>query len=219
MFKTATIRKSLILLGLILTTACGSSMRPGAEGIPFVPAPKTDGNPIIEVNDIILFATKEIYMGNLAQYAPSGSLNRARDGADALCNQYKIAAWNDREVHALIAVDANDDLINMPKIFNIPTDQKIVGDTGVEIAKQWSDLLDSSIEVTLQHAVKNLSGTEDYWTGALKNGSTDSTDNCSNWTAVTGTGITGFATYDTAEWLSAKSNPCDVAKQILCVAF
>jgi len=171
------------------------------------------------LNVVYLFSTgSSTYQGNLG----------GRAGADAKCQACYDANYtslNCTSVRALISVNGTDSVINMPSYQLVPSNVEIHGSTGKRIGKNWADILDGSIEITLAAADVQSSG--NYWTGSNSNGG-ESTYTCTNWT-VTGNpldlGIGGSPDNTTGGWLTWGVGgggilvACADYHQILCVCW
>lgn len=226
MFKSNVIRTGFLFLGVALLSACGSVMRPGATG-GFFNAPDNQtqpnvgggGGPVVEPFKITFFATHEIYNGDLGNYATTGDGTKGRDGADTLCRM--IPGYEDRQVHAVLSVTEDDQLKDMPTNFNFSKDAPIFGDKGLQIAKNWADLLDSLLDASLQSTVTELAEDGFYWTGSEADGSLSINNNCLGFESGdrSETGASGLASAKEYEWLIAKSNGCHSQQKVLCIAF
>src|SRR5262249_50726802 len=137
-----------------------------------------------------------------------------RAGADALCQ------WASRppqiptnsNIHALLSVDANDEIRDFPNKYGARADAPIVGPTGLKIADNWSDLLDGSLDLSLANAFVVTNSPLFYYTGSNQDGSL-SDYNCSGWTnGSTPAGATlGSKSQTNNFWLSATRGSCGSA--------
>lgn len=222
MFKSNVIRSGLLALGMALLSACGANVRPGAIGgffnAPDNQAQPSVGNPV-EPYKVILFATQEIYTGDFTQYASEGVGTKARDGADTLCRQYSI--WPDREVRAVLGIDVDDQIKDMPAIYKFDANAQVVGDRDIVIGDRWDDLLDGSLKAVLQVAVINLAMNGFYWTGSNGEGIVDVNNNCAGFTIEDSSesAFSGLASDGDHGWMDAKNHGCQLRQQLLCIAF
>jgi hypothetical protein len=111
----------------------------------------------------------------------SGAIG-GRSGADILCHQ--AAVWasglpSDATNRAFISVNATDEIRDMPAAYGVPTNRKIVGPSGIKIADNWADLLDGSIDTSLEAA--GVTTASFWYSGSNPDGSLAS-EHCSGWT-------------------------------------
>ena len=109
-----------------------------------------------------------------------------RSGADALAAAALPEELAGREAHALISVSASDCIANMPGTYGFSADLPVMGVNGVQIAENWADLLDDTIDHTLAEAIPELAGgsTNYWWSGSLRDGQVyDEGTCCDGWTS------------------------------------
>ena len=219
------IQTLLVSLGLSFLVACGPSLG-GSEGVLFIareiPKIRPVINPPVEVptvfNEVIVFATQDVYAGDISILAPSESVNLVRDAADLLCESFRTDAMNGREVRALLSISNLDQIKDMPLNFSLPINKPFVGDLGIEIAKDFEDLLDGAIDKSIKDSVEGFSFGDLYWTGSLVDGSVD-VDTCSSWESNIGLGTIGSAEQMDGAWLKVGNTDCSDLRKLLCVAF
>jgi hypothetical protein len=102
-----------------------------------------------------------------------------RSGANALCTANRPAGFSNSV--AFLSVSATDTIAGRQAFPGLNTSSEIRSPNGTVIANNWSDLLDGSIDVTLQFAGIPLS-TGFWWSGANADGTLGLT--CSGWTSA-----------------------------------
>ncbi len=146
-----------------------------------------------------------------------------RSGADVLCGQaaqstpgVPLAA----KTRALISVSADDEIRDFPVAFGVPTDRMITGPNWQVIADDWADLLDGSIDQSLD-AAGAQTATGFWYTGSLDDGSV-ATTTCSGWThgsALFG-GRYGSTQSTSGSWMSISNATCGTSSyHVLCLAW
>ena len=133
---------------------------------------------------IYMFSSSTVYSGNMGGRAVIDSIC-----ASDISNYPDLPIAN---VMGFISVNGDDAIMNMPIFYGVPTDHRIVGPTEKKIADNWADLLDGTIDMTLQQAEI----VDDYWwSGSLSDG--DDTWCCwgtsSCWTTTSGNGTGDFS--------------------------
>lgn len=163
---------------------------------------------------VYLFSTGERHNGNLG----------GRSGADGLCqscytNTY--SSLNCANVRAFISVNGDDEIRDIPTKYGLPAGLVVQGPKGKQIAFNWEQLLDGSIEKSMEEA--EVESAWNYWTGSNSNGSTTSLT-CSGWTNGSGFpnwGDSGSHDQIGSQWLFGGGFiTCDQeAHVILCVCW
>ena len=141
----------------------------------------------------------------------------ARDALNALCKSVLQSAYPDLpqdNVIAFISIDNDDSIATIPLHFaGIPLDWPVYSPSGIIIAYNWDDLVDSSINKKLQDA-----GVCDsfWWSGSLADGTCDALNTCNGWTDGTNSfqGRSG-AHNKTEQWLSDNERNCNNQHHLL----
>ena len=125
--------------------------------------------------------------------------------------------------HALISVSASDEMRDMPALYGVPTDRAFVSPTGKQLADNWADLLDGSIDQSLKDA--EVTTTAQFWiSGSNTDGSVRST--CNGWTTsefsqqVTGT--YGYPGSKDSLWITITDGDvyCSASQyNVICLAY
>ncbi len=168
----------------------------------------------------ILMFTSAPVNGNLLA---AGGLATARASADALCAEMldELPEQACTNVHALLSVNTNDEIQDMPTNYGVPEDLPIEGPTGVEVDANFAGLLDGSVAVSPVDA-EVASGEVNLWTGSGISGEALNTT-CNGWTATEGAGPLGFGSVgnpsNTTTWIAALSGSCNGANQLICICW
>ena len=141
----------------------------------------------------------------------------ARDALNALCKSVLQSAYPDLpqdNVIAFISINNDDSIATIPLHFaGIPLDWPVYSPSGIIIAYNWDDLVDSSINKKLQDA-----GVCDsfWWSGSLADGTCDALNTCNGWTDGTNSfqGRSG-AHNKTEQWLSDNERNCNNQHHLL----
>jgi hypothetical protein len=145
-----------------------------------------------------------------------------RAGADALCAASANRPAGYSNYRALISVSATDEIRDMPTNYGLPTNMQITGPGPgfTQIASDWANLLDGSIDASL-NAAGVVPGDNRWWSGSFSAGGLSS-NNCSGWTTNSnGTAAEGGnSTLTNSGWINDFTVPCDVNnRRIVCIAF
>ncbi|MGD8441219.1 MAG: S8 family serine peptidase, partial [Holophagae bacterium] len=145
-----------------------------------------------------------------------------RAGADAMCATAVVGypGLPASHVKALITVDADDEIRDMPALYGVPTDRQIVGPTGLAVAADWADLLDGSIERPLAEA--QVLDSANYWYSGSTAFGTLAPTTCSGWTnnGALFDGRYGGAFVPDDGWISRSDATCGLATyHVLCLAW
>ena len=127
---------------------------------------------------------------------------------------------------AFITIDSDDSIANIPSNSSVSDDLKIVGTvSNTLIGNNWSDLLDASIENSIETATGS---DKQYWTGVNSSGDGEKAEEtCSNWTTDSyaggeeNLGRVGSKTSTTQHWLSLGNDDCSNTTfyRVLCIAW
>jgi len=196
-----------LMLGITLAISSCGEKTAGTPGEEFDGQSGLENPPPQTFPNILFFATQNIYLGNMG----------GREGVDALCDIEKPAQVSDRQVRAFISVESGDGIADMPSNYDVPTDLPIVTMTDVELAVDWSDLMDGSIAMNLSSALSNMPANEYYWTGTMPDGSVSMT--CDGWTNNSGGADAGSSDSIDGQWLSSVGSVCSFGRKVLCIAF
>lgn len=171
------------------------------------------------VERILMFGSTPVN-GNLLT---AGGEASARASADALCAD-ALEAVRDHgctDVRALLSVNANDEIVDMPTNYAVPVDLPVEGPTGMEIDVDFAGLLDGSIAVSPVDAAV-ATGDVSLWSGSSVSGEILNTT-CNGWTQTEGAGPLGFGSAgqpsSTTTWLAASSASCNGANQLICICW
>jgi hypothetical protein len=173
--------------------------------------------------DAVYIFSAGTYMGNLTTpKSPS-----PRDDIDALCNLGKMKSSTPPCLYtrAFISVSAGDDIASMPKNYGVPTDKIIISTTNIKIADNWFDLLDGTIDETLNKAgvANNF-----WWSGSDVNGGypdfksmASTSTNCANWTDGTNSswGNEGATNKTDSSWIYDGYIVCNNSLHVLCICW
>lgn len=155
---------------------------------------------------------------------PHSGLNfGGRVGLDQHCATAKASKSIPGAVtHALISVSAADEMRDMPALYAVPTNRAFVSPTGKQLADNWADLLDGSIDQSLSEA--EVSSAEFWISGSNADGSVRST--CNGWTTsefsqqVTGT--YGYPASKDSLWITITDGDvyCSASQyNVICLAY
>lgn len=168
-----------------------------------------------------LVPPSDIYMFNAGQY--NGDLD-GRTGVEAKCfaaRKAKGSSLPAQHVHGFISIASGDAIADMPVNYKVPTDRPIVGPGGnVIIANNWTDLLNGTIDYSLEYAGV-LTVSTDWWSGSNSSGAFDPSYSCNNWESDAATGTFGQSGAINANWIYYSSAPaaCSSSKYLLCISW
>jgi hypothetical protein len=219
-----------------IVTAVANGLSPGTGYYFNVMVRDGDGNTAAYVtvsvttqSDAIYMFSAGTYTGNLVTPVTSSTLAAVsiRDTIDSLCVYAKSSSYPSLpclNVRAFISISTTDYIAAMPGNFSVPTNKGITGPTGIEIATNWSDLLDGSILENLKNA--DIAQNK-WWSGSDSAGNYISSDacvacnTCSSWTDETNAsqGETGIANKIDSTWIDDGSDNCDNSRHVLCVCW
>ena len=158
---------------------------------------------------------------------PTGDALGGRAGADALCAATQDAgAVAFDETRAFLSVTEDDEIRDMPALYGVPTDRRVVSLTGATIAADWRDLLDGAIVTSLREGGVHPG---DFWySGSEADGSLavdpdgGAALTCSEWTAD-GTlfdGAYGVTTATDGGWMAKGRATCALDfYRVLCLGW
>lgn len=148
---------------------------------------------------IYMFSTSSSYFGN-------GPISRANStGICATERSANFASLNCSNDLAFLVFSVSDDLASMPTNHGVPSNEEVLSAaTSTQIAVNWADLFDFSINSSMQAAGV---ATGDYWTGSAADG-TDQVQSCSGWALNTGNGTRGSFTANNQLYLNAGGDNC-----------
>jgi large repetitive protein len=143
-----------------------------------------------------------------------------RAGADALCTTAASGWAVGKTIRALISIDANDEIQDMPANYMVPTVVPIRNLAGTTThADNWADLLDGSLDASL------ASGgvpTPSWWSFSFSDGSL-SILTCGGGTSNGGgdLGQYGNASATGVGWITSNSQACsqNTQQRVLCLAY
>ena len=212
-----------LLLGASLLTYCGDYSA-GSSGAAYI-SPATKNIPVVqtpvpeipvEKADVIVFATSMAYTGDLVK--AMGGIRTAREAADELCEMDRTLAMEDRQIRAMISINSSDQIADMPLHFGLPIDKPFVGDLDIELAVDFSDLLDGEISSSMEFAVSGIASGERFWTGSLADGTAEA-ENCAEWKSEIDSGVVGSSSATDAQWLASGVDDCAETRKLICLAF
>ncbi len=150
-------------------------------------------------DSMTLFATSSAVTGGFG----------GRTQADSLCETGKTTlGLTCTKVRAFLSVTSSDEIRDMPSVYAVPTDRKIVyQSTGAVLAQDWASLLDGNIE----NAVS-----VDWWSGSNSSGA--ATFTCVGWTDALDSGQYGLAGSTSDTWI-ANPDGCGSSRKLLCLCF
>lgn len=165
----------------------------------------------------LVYVTDNTYDGNLG----------GRVGADGICASEKPEVLNCSSLHALLSVNASDEIQDLPANYGFQSTQPLYffcRERGwlTQFAESWADALDGSILVRPSTAMQGFY--DQYWTGsnnlgALEPGSGSWDYLCVNWTATNANYSLGGEgnRSSTTSWLYASGKPqCTADLHLLC---
>ncbi|MDY6877927.1 MAG: hypothetical protein SWK90_17230 [Chloroflexota bacterium] len=154
---------------------------------------------------IILYAAGTPYNGNLG----------GRSGADSKCAAGLPGGYTN--YRAFLSISLADEIQDMPSLYGVPTDIIIESTNGTQIADNWADLLDGTIDTQLNTALVVQST---WWSGSNADGSAVTSDNCLGFSNASGpNGWVGWQDSTTATWIHGSNYSCSGSYQVLCIAY
>ncbi len=154
----------------------------------------------------------------------AGGLATARASGDALCESKRAASHptlNCLTSKVFLSITTDDEIRDLPSNYSLPTTLQLQGPTGTKVADNWADLLDNSIDATLNAAVV----TDDllFWSGS-EGGASDGSQSggsCDAYTNSSGGGPSGGAGQAnlTGFPLAIGNSDCDGLLVYLCICW
>ena len=195
-----------IVVQLIAQTDCASAITSytGTSGIY-----QKIGEVVVN-NFIVAMYSAGSYNGNLG----------GRSGADAICTTNKPGSIGNTNVHAFVSISPTDMISNMSANHGVNDNIPVVYQGSQLIAKDWTDLLDGSINAALQLSGLAQTG---WWSGSETEAGTAlaTTPNCLNFTSGSASdgGRSGSPFTAGTGWMSTQSTGCaSTGTALLCVA-
>ncbi|MBP7583924.1 MAG: hypothetical protein KBA61_07810 [Spirochaetes bacterium] len=164
------------------------------------------------VGVVYLYSADGTHTGNLTTPYTSS----ARADVDSICAPIPVSG--PLTAHAFISIGANDAIKDFPARYGAPSSWPVKSVSGNQIAWNWADMLDGSINMKLEAA--GVASTF-WWSGSTTEGGFDTENNCSGWTEGTNKaqGMEGAHNLISEEWLARDARNCNNALKILCVAW
>lgn len=175
-----------------------------------------DSNTSYTPTKIVMYKTQITYQGNL----DSNNDGNSRPEVDQICKLDLPSQYNYlKNIRGFLSISTVDQISDYPTNKGVPTNLPIVGPTDILIAYNWADLLDGTIQNTLDTAIGGFSSIYVWWSGANSDGSVRET--CTGWQE----GISGFiggsgnvnATDFT--WIQWSVTSCGDYKWLLCIGW
>jgi len=168
---------------------------------------------------VVMFSSAPV-TGNILE---RGMLASIRAGADSLCEDALAShpAVECTNTHAVLSINANDEVRDMPSNYSVPDDLPVEGPTGILVDDNFDALLDGSLMSSpLDAGVIPAAG--NIWSGSNNMGEILNTT-CSGWTVTQGMGAGGFGSAgdgtSNMSWLGAISASCAMELPLLCVCW
>lgn len=175
------------------------------------------------VGVVYLFAADGAHTGNLTTPFTAS----ARADVDKICSPVLspaamsvmvVAVPQVKNTRTFISISADDAINDFPKLYGIPANWPVKSFSGHQIAWNWADMLDGSINKKLLSA-----GIVDdfWWSGSTAAGSFDLENNCSGWTDGTASseGVVGFHNAISEDWIARDTRKCENPFKVLCVGW
>ncbi|MFW5861710.1 MAG: hypothetical protein ACOCWZ_05615 [Spirochaetota bacterium] len=145
----------------------------------------------------------------------------AREELDAKCATLKEEQQpqlNVTHVKAFISISDMDSIKNFPAIHGLPLDWPVKSPDGTLVAYSFSDLMDGTINKTLQDAGVSPSS---WWSGSLQDGRYDDGVTCSDWTSASPLekGRIGEVDSLNTEWLYGGKPACRSTHELICICW
>ena len=150
----------------------------------------------------------------------NGNLGGSRPAIDAMCASSLQKPADFTNVVALISIDADDEIRDIPSNFGVPASAALKSNSGNLVFNSWADMLDGSdLTISLAGAAV-LPPATGWWSGSTPNGALSI--NCTNWNASSSiiSGSYGTSGMPSLEWIDASSEQmCNFTHYVLCIAF
>lgn len=155
----------------------------------------------------------------------TGATWSGRSGLDTLCQSAKTAqSIAGATPHALISVSPSDDIADFPALYGLPTNRAFASVSGAVIADDFADLLDGTLDLSIDAAGILLSEPGLWFTGSNADG-TASANTCEGWTTTVHSNEIranyGYTDTTGSWWLDGSATATCTAGQyhILCVTW
>ncbi|HIG78142.1 MAG: hypothetical protein ABGY11_08620 [Candidatus Thioglobus sp.] len=174
----------------------------------------------INYEGIFIFNT---YTGNTGYFetSPGTSSSRGdlggRSGADAICNNWKYKVSKHlstcNNVRAMISIDSNDEISDMPTNYSVPSDKPVFNESGHVIADNLTHLVSGN---NLYTRLTTDPEGGSYWIGSSTGGALHS-NNCSGFSSTGGTG----QTHENQNYFFKAANyfSCNSFAYLLCMCY
>ncbi len=145
----------------------------------------------------------------------------AREELDNKCATLKEEQQpqlNVTHVKAFISISDTDSIKNFPAVHGLPMDWPVKSPDGTLVAYRWSDLMDGTINKTLEEAGVSASS---WWSGSLQDGGLDFGVTCSGWTSINPLekGRIGEIDSLNTEWLYGGGPACTSTHELICICW
>ena len=143
-----------------------------------------------------------------------------RAGADAICAASSALPVGCQGSAAFISIDATQEIRDLPG--NNPlldSSDRIVGPNGVQIADDWADLLDGTIDNTLLSANAISDTYFQFHSGSNSDGSVTS-NNCNGYTTFSASMMSSIGLGNRTDWTWMGSSTMSCASgRLLCLCY
>ena len=154
--------------------------------------------------------TAGTYTGNLT----------SKSNADSLCNSAKPSGTS--QGYAFASFSSTEEIRDLPTTANLNTSLNIKSSSGRLIAENWSDLLDGSINMSLESAGITTSAASEWWSFSNSDGSwyTSNNNNCGGGTSDSDSvsGRIGHPSYIASRWITHNNALCSSTRDLMCIA-
>ena len=138
------------------------------------------------------------------------------EGADAKCQGAAESAGLDGTFRAWISTLASSPMVNF-----VQSSEPYVRIDGVEIAGNWSDLIDGELAAPLEvdewGNVQNNAECGNVWTNTLRNGKPYDEDACTGWTGLQEAALLGRSDVSNYFWTEGCVQDCLKQYHLFCV--
>jgi hypothetical protein len=148
-----------------------------------------------------------------------------REGADALCKTEasKHESLKGLRVHAFVCVNEDDEVVDIPSNFDMPTYRPFVSLSQIQVASNWT-ALQTKLDASLSSA--GVMSSNQFFSGCGLNWGTliakPANRACSEWTSDVNTEMaaTGKSDLTGSDWLSyGNILACNTQLVVVCIAF
>lgn len=151
----------------------------------------------------------------------NGNLGGSRAAVDATCAASANRPLGLSQYRALITVNADDEIRDMPTLYSVPTGVPVRSVTGATIDTSWNSMLDTSANLTSSLAAAGvLPAGATWWSGSIASGAADPRV-CSGWATGAGDiwGAYGNADAVNTTWIQGGVSTCSYVRYLLCIAY